>query len=297
MDGRLEELHSVMEFVYPGLLESRTRFLQKHAITDFFGKITGYKNVEVVRQHIANYFIRRLKKDVLKDLPDKIFENRIIVLSPAEMKTYKLLASRGHEATKDAEAMVAIVRCKQFCDHPELIDEAGKSSKLESLREVLEEVVIENGHKVLVFSQYKQMVNILVRLFDEMHLKYLRIDGDTPKKLRADYQKLFNEDPKLDIMVGTGAMGAGLNFTSADYVILYDQWWSNIMVDQAIDRTHRIGQKNTVTVVTFTCKDTVEERIISVLRAKEHVTTEALGDEGDEIVVQRIGTKQIAALL
>ena len=298
MDGRLEELHSVMEFVYPGLFESRTRFLQKHADTDFFGKITGYHDIDSVRNRMANCFLRRLKKDVLKDLPDKIFENRIVVLSPSERDIYKKLASRGHEATKDAEAMVAVIRCKQFCDHPELIGESGKtSSKLESLREVLDEVVIENGHKVLVFSQYKQMVNILVRLFDEMNLKYLRIDGDTPKQSRADYQKQFNEDPKLDIMVGTGAMGAGLNFTSADYVVLYDQWWSNIMVDQAVDRAHRIGQKNTVTVITFTCRDTIEERIIHILRSKERVTTEALGDECDETVVQRIGARQIAALL
>ena len=298
MDGRLEELHSVMEFVYPGLLESRTRFLQKHAETDFWGKITGYKDIASVRKRIAHCFLRRLKEDVLKDLPDKIYENRIVELSPEERKIYKELASRGHIATQDSEAMVAVIRCKQFCDHGRLINEPNvRSSKIEALRDVLDEVIVQNGHKVIVFSQYKQMLNILVELFDDMGLKYLRIDGDTPKKLRADMQKMFNDDKSMDIIVGTGAMSAGLNLTGADYVVLYDQWWSNILVDQAIDRSHRIGQKNTVTVITFTCRDTIEERIIEVLKGKAVVTAETLGDDCDSIVIKSLGPKQIAALL
>jgi len=297
MDGRLEELHSVMEFVYPGLLESRTRFLQKHAETDFWGRITGYKDIETVRQRIAHCFIRRLKKDVLHDLPDKIYENRTVVLSPSERATYKALASKGHDATKDVEAMVAVIRCKQFCDHPELINETGTGSKLESLREVLEEVVVENGHKVLVFSQYKQMVNLLVRLFDKMNLRYLRIDGDTPKQARADFQKQFNEDPKLDIMIGTEAMSAGLNFTAADIVINYDDNWAPAIMNQRSDRAHRLGQKNVVTVVNFICKDTIEERIRAVLYGKSVVTAETLGDEVDELVLRRLGPQDIAKLL
>lgn len=298
MDGRLEELHSVMEFVYPGLLESRTRFLQKHAETDFWGKITGYKDIDTVRKRIAHCFIRRLKRDVLKDLPDKIYENRIVVLTPEEMRIYKELASRGHVATMDTEALVAVIRCKQFCDHGKLIDEKNKTnSKLESLREVLDEIIVQNGHKVLVFSQYKQMVNILVELFDEMNLKYLRIDGDTPKQMRADMQKMFNEDNTIDIMVGTEAMSAGLNFTSADYVVNYDDNWAPAYMSQREDRAHRIGQKNVVTVVNFVCKDTIEERIRDVLYGKSVITAETMGDEVDEMVLRRLGPKDIAKLL
>jgi SNF2 family DNA or RNA helicase len=234
---------------------------------------------------------------VLHYLPDKIYENRTVVLSPSERATYKALASKGHDATKDVEAMVAVIRCKQFCDHPELINETGTGSKLESLREVLEEVVVENGHKVLVFSQYKQMVNLLVRLFDKMNLRYLRIDGDTPKQARADFQKQFNEDPKLDIMIGTEAMSAGLNFTAADIVINYDDNWAPAIMNQRSDRAHRLGQKNVVTVVNFICKDTIEERIRAVLYGKSVVTAETLGDEVDELVLRRLGPQDIAKLL
>jgi intein/homing endonuclease len=243
MDGRLEELHSVMEFVYPGLLESRTRFLQKHAITDFWGKVTGYKDIDDVKKRIAHCFIRRLKADVLKDLPNKIYQNRIVVLSKEEEKIYKALASSGHVATQDTEAMVTVIRCKQFCDYPGLIGENCKvNSKLEAFKEILDEVIIQNGHKVLVFSQYKQMIDVLVKVMEEMNLKYLRIDGDTPKQLRAGMQKQFNEDKSIDSMIGTEAMSTGLNFTSADYVINYDDNWAPAIMAQREDRCVIEGQ-------------------------------------------------------
>jgi len=298
MDGKLEELHSVMSFVAPGLLMNKTRFFQRYVETDFWGRVTGYKRISEISKKIQPFFLRRLKKDVLKDLPDKIYENRIVALTTEEMKIYKELAEHGHAATEDEQAMVAIIRCKQFCDWPAKVDNSCKSaSKMNAFIDVLDEVVIRNGHKVLIFSQYKEMLNVICPELDKMHIKYLRIDGDTPPRDRADMQKMFNEDKSIDVMVGTEAMSAGLNLTGADYVVLYDQWWSNIMVAQAIDRAHRIGQKSVVTVITFTCKDTIEERIISVLRTKASITAKTLGDGCDEVVVRQIGTKQIAALL
>jgi len=297
MDGRLEELHSVMDWVIPGLLESKTRFLQKHATTDVWGKITGYKDIKVVTDKISPYFIRRLKKDVLKDLPDKIYLNRIVVLSDAEKKVYKELAEAGHVATEDAMAMVCVLRCKQFCDHPELVGEHMKAAKYEALREVLQEIVIENGNKALMFTQFKQMLNLIVPLLDDLGLKYLRIDGDTPKKERATMQKQFNNDPTIDLMIGTEAMSTGLNFIGASYVINYDDNWAPAYMAQRADRAHRIGQKCVVTVVNFICKDTVEERIRGVLYNKSVISKEALGDDISEAVLRRITPKEQAQLL
>jgi SNF2 family DNA or RNA helicase len=314
LDGRLEELHSVMEFVCPGLLGSYTRFMQRHAETDNYGKVKKYKRIGEVRDKIAPHFIRRLKKDVLHDLPDKIYSNRMIILSNEEKKLYNSLADHGHKATKESEQLVATIRCKQFCNTPQLVADAMakeeepdekeikklrkmKSSKLESFKEVLEEVVIENAHKVLVFSQYAEMVKIMMDVFDEMGLKYLCIWGETDKKVRAEYQKRFNEDKTIDIMVGTEAMSTGLNFTSADYVINYDDNWAPAFMAQREDRAHRIGQKNVVTVINFVCKDTIEERIRSVLYHKSAISAQALGDDTDEMVLKRLGPKEVAQLL
>ena len=298
MDGRLEELHSVMGFVAPGLLGSKARFFQMHIETDFWGKVTGYKRLGEVSKRIEPYFIRRLKKEVLKDLPDKIYENRMVSLTPEEKKIYKALADGGHEATEDAQAIVAVIRCKQFCNYPKMVDEDCKnSSKMESFKEVVEEVVIQNGHKALVFSQYKEMLNIIVKVLDATGVKYLRIDGDTPKQARADMQVKFNMDPKIDVMIGTEAMSMGLNFTGADYVINYDDNWSPSIMGQREDRCHRIGQKNVVTVVNFICKDTIEERIRDVIYGKNKITAEVLGDATDEMVLKRLNPREMAKLL
>jgi SNF2 family DNA or RNA helicase len=297
LDGLLEEINRVMEWVMPGLLESKTRFIQKYATTDIWGKVTGYKNIQEVTAKIAPYFIRRLKKDVLQDLPDKIYQNRIVVLTDKEKRIYKALAEAGHEATEDALAVTCVLRCKQFCDYPELVGETMKGSKYEELRRVLQEVVVENCNKALIFTQYKEMLNFIVVLLDEMGIKYLRIDGDTPKQDRADYQKTFNTDPAIDMMVGTEAMSTGLNFTGGSYVINYDDNWSPAFMAQREDRCHRIGQKDVVTVINFVCKDTIEERIRDVLYGKNVVSSLALGDDVSDTVLRRITPKEQAKLL
>jgi hypothetical protein len=298
MDGRLEELHSVMGFVAPGLLGSKARFFQMHIETDFWGRVTGYKRLAEVSKRIEPYFIRRLKKEVLKDLPDKIYENRIVSLTTEEKKIYKSLAEGGHAATEDEQAIVACIRCKQFCNWPEMIDEDCKSSsKMDAFKEILEEVVIQNGHKALIFSQYKTMLNIIADVLQKMGLKYLRIDGDTDKKERAKMQAQFNTDPTIDLMIGTEAMSQGLNFTGADYVINYDDNWSPSIMGQREDRCHRIGQKNVVTVINFICKDTIEERIRDVIYGKNKITAEVLGDSTDEVVLKRLNPKEVAKLL
>lgn len=298
MDGRLEELHSIMGFVAPGLLGSKARFFQRHVETDFYGRVTGYKRLSEVTKRIEPFFIRRLKQDVLRELPDKIYENKIITLSPEEMKIYKELAKGGHEATADEEAIVAVIRCKQFCNYPQMIEPTcSKMSKMEAFKEILDEVVIQNGHKALVFSQYKTMLDFIVPVLDEMGLKYFRIDGDTPPRERAAIQQKFNTDSKIDLVIGTDAMAFGLNLTGASFCINMDDSWSPSTMEQRCDRAHRLGQKNVVTVVNFICKGTIEEKIRGVLAAKNKITAEVLGDETDEMLIRRLSPKQIASLL
>ena len=297
VDGRLEELHSIYDFLRPGLFPSKTLFMQKHAETDFFGAIKGYRDVKEVCDKIDPYMIRRLKRNVLKDLPDKIYYDRIIEFSDAEMKIYKKLAKREHEITEEVEPMVAAIRCKQFCDSPELIEmDKIKSSKLTAFIEILTEVIVLNGNKAVIFTQYKQMAKLLIREIEALGLNYLAITGDTDTKLRADMQEEFNNDNSIDIMIGTDAMSTGLNFTSANYVINYDDAWSNSLMDQRADRCHRLGQKDTVTVINFIVRDTIEERIKSVLISKLKVSNAALGDD-DYIILKKMSPKEILDLL
>ena len=237
LDGRLEELHSVMDFVRPGLFESKTRFMQKHAEFDFWGRVTRYRKVGEVRERMQPFFIRRLKKDVLKELPDKVYENRYVILSAEEKKIYRQLATKGHEVTEDTEAVVAVIRCKQFCDCPELLDIATKKkSKFDAFLEILEEVVIQNGNKALIFSQYAMMNEVLVAELERLKLGYRYIWSETPKRTRVDIQEEFSSDPSINVVIGTDAMALGLNFTAASYVINYDDAWSPSVMSQREDR-------------------------------------------------------------
>ena len=298
LDGRLEELHSLMQFVAPGLLMSKTRFFQKFVETDYWGKVTGYRKVSEVTQKIQPFFLRRLKQDVLKDLPGKIYQNKIITLSTEEMAIYKQLAKGGHEATEDALAMTAIIRCKQFCNYPAMVDDTCKtSSKMDAFKEVVDEVVLQNGSKIIIFTQYKEMLKIIDAELVKMGVKFLRIDGDTPKQVRADMQGQFNGDKSIDAMIGTDAMSLGLNFQAASVCISYDDFWSPSVMEQRSDRAHRLGQKNTVTVIGFVCKDTIEERIKGVLCSKARISAQVLGDYKGEIVLSRMNPKEIAKLL
>ncbi len=297
VDGKLEELHSIFDFLRPGLFPSKTLFMQKHAETDFFGAIKGYRDVKAVCDKIDPYMIRRLKRNVLKDLPDKIFYDRVIEFSDAEMKIYKKLAKREHELTEEVEPMVAAIRCKQFCDSPELVEmDKIKSSKLTAFIEILTEVIVVNGNKAVIFTQYKEMAKLLMREIENLGLNYLAITGDTDTKLRADMQKEFNNDNSIDIMIGTDAMSTGLNFTSASYVINYDDNWSPSIMAQREDRCHRLGQKDTVTVINFIVKDTIEERIKSALMSKMKLSNTALGDD-DHIILKKMSPKEILELL
>lgn len=282
LDGRLEELHSVMDFIVPGLLGSRTRFLQRHAVTNFWGQITGYVHVDEVREKIGNFYIRRLKQDVLKELPAKVYQNIVVTLSAPERQLYKQIASRKHEITEDAQAMTAVLRCKQLLCHPSLIGMTASScSKLSAFKDAIEEIVVQNQSKVVIFTQFKQMIPFLTGVLEDLKVKCMVIDGDTDKQVRAAMQEKFNKDETIMAMVGTDAMSTGLNFQSAEYVIHYDNSWQNSIMTQRNDRIHRIGKDGSSTIIEFTCHDTIEERIRNVLAGKESVSAEVLGDSAD----------------
>jgi SNF2 family DNA or RNA helicase len=298
LDGRLEELHSVMDWIAPGILGSKTHFFQRHVTTDFYGKVKGYKRIKEVSERIQPFFIRRLKEDVLPDLPAKIFQNRVIQMSPEELRIYKAIAKGAHEVTEDAEAIVALIRCKQFCDYPPMVDDSCKhTSKLDAMREVVEEVVLMNGNKAILFTQYKTVLDIVAPALAAMGVKFMRLDGDTPKKERADMQAMFLNDKSIDMMVGTDAMSTGLNLQAANHVINYDDFWSPSIMDQRADRCCRIGQKDAVVVVNFICKDTIEERIRSVIYNKSRISAQVLGDETDEMVLKRLNPRELVQLL
>lgn len=298
IDGKLEDLHSVFEFLVPGLFTTRGRFLDYYAIRDEWNSVTGYIHVDEVRETIKPFFLRRLKKDVAKHLPEKIFKNIYVELSTDERKIYNAIKAQSHEITEEATAMTTVLRARQFCNAPFLVDEYPElGAKYEACMEALEEV-IENGHKVLVFSMFEKMVDKLFVAFEKNGWKTLRITGETSKKERPEIARKFNTDPNIDICVMDEAGSTGLNFQEASYVFHYDDNWSPAIMKQRTDRAHRITTDHTVTVVNFICLNTIEDYVREALKKKDSLSADAIGDDIEDVcAIKTLSGKEAIKLL
>ena len=296
IDGRLEELHSIFEFIKPGLFPSKSRFIEKYAITDYWGAIKGYKNIDEVKSKILPFYVRRLKEDVLNDLPEKIFIDLHVELEDKVLKEYKKIASRKHEITEEKAAIEAIIRCRQFCDFPELLDLRHASAKFAMLYDLLKELVFDNGEKVIIFTQYKESLDLLKRnLEDEFDLSF--IYGEIPSKERFEIVKDFKSNPKRQVLIMTDAGAEGLNLQEANNLIHYNDNYSPAKMIQRNGRVDRIGQKRVVRIYSFICKDTIEERVRELLEKKQTVNNSILDENNSELSLAPTSTMDILGCL
>lgn len=334
--NKIEDLWSLLYAINPELAGEFWSFRQRYCVIEYkeitmldkkllkkgiykkvtrnIPKVIGYKNLHELRDKMAPYYIRREKKEVLPELPDKIFETYFIDLTPKQRVLYEIVKSNYQMALKasgglSACALVWIVRAKQICDSPEIyIDENGEPSKLKEsakfkeLKNLIEDFIpvdedgypLPGGRKVVLFSQYKEMTDIFVREFE--NYKPLYLHGQVESKNRPLLIDAFQEDPEYKLFVSTlRAGGVGITLTASDIVILYDKWFSPAANNQAMDRVHRIGQKNAVTVIDFKCKDTIEERIEKIIERKVIMFQGMFGE--DETVIAKLTPEELSGLL
>ena len=284
VDGRLEELHSIYEYLKPGLFESRTNFMKKHAVLDLFGKVKAYVGVQEVRDKILPYYLRRLKEKVLKDLPEKLYKDVYVELAAPERKIYREMKEGAHEITSEEQAATRLLRIRQYLDFPELVELHNSSAKFLALAELLEELVDGNGDKVLIFTQYKQVLDLL---YFNLKSRYciMQIHGDVDTKERVEIVRRFNEGSDCHILLGTDAMSTGLNIGGANDVIHYEDSFSPAMMQQRNDRAHRATTRHNVTVYRFICKGTIEENIRTALFNKADLNNRVLDENCTEFGV------------
>ena len=284
IENRLCELWSIIDFLMPGMLFSYARF-QK----EFEGPIVregDARATERLRRLTRPFVLRRLKADVLKELPDK---NEITIYAAMEEEQRKLYdanvwslkSSLAYENQGNMQILAALVRLRQVCCDPELVYEnyRGGSAKKDACMELLREAV-GGGHKVLVFSQFTSMLTLLAKKLDEEKISYYMLTGTVAKEKRAELVRRFHMDDTPVFLISLKAGGTGLNLTAADIVIHYDPWWNLAAQNQATDRAHRIGQKHKVTVFRLIAKDTIEERILEMQEAKRELSDQIITEEG-----------------
>ena len=273
IENHLGELWSIFQIVLPGLLPSKKEFMKLPA--------------DRVAQFIKPFVMRRKKEEVLTELPDLIevvYKNELedqqkaIYLAQLQQMRDRLAQVTDQEFQRSrVEILSGLMRLRQICDTPALFmdDYQGTSGKLDSLRDLLLQVA-DGGHRVLIFSQFKGMLEKIEKELPDLGLTSFKITGSTPAHDRQEMTKAFNQGERDAFLISLKAGGVGLNLTGADTVILVDLWWNPAVEAQAIGRAHRMGQEQMVEVYRLITKGTIEEKIQELQEQKKHLVSQVL---------------------
>jgi SNF2 family DNA or RNA helicase len=240
--------------------------------------------VRRLNQQTGPFLLRRMKADVLKELPPKIENVQHVALGEEQRKLYLaavLDAKERLRAAKPEDRMAVfavLMRLRQICCDPRLVAEnwSGGSAKLDACMELVT-AAVESGHRILLFSQFTSMLSLLEQRLDEEQISHFKLEGSTPKPVRAQLVRRFNAGEASVFLISLRAGGTGLNLTAADVVIHYDPWWNVAAQNQATDRAYRIGQQNTVQVYKLIAQDTVENKILELQQAKSDLAQSVTG--------------------
>jgi len=290
LENRLLDLWSITDFVQPGYLGSQDHFTETYEPkVEENGDVAQRIARRRLSAKIRPLMLRRLKQQVAKDLPDRIEERRDCELGEAQRKLYLAELRRSREQVMQTVAekglnkskihvLAALTRLRQICCHPQLVGNDSLSGKTETLFELLEPLLAE-GQKVLIFSQFVQMLKLLETECRNRQIPTHVLTGET--KERQNVVQGFQSDPNAAVfLLSLRAAGTGLNLTTASYVVLYDPWWNPAVEAQAIDRSHRIGQTRTVNAYRLIAPGTVEEKIWELQQRKAQTIADVLGEEG-----------------
>lgn len=306
IENSVLELWSIFDFLMPGFLSSYTKFKSKYSIKAI------EENKELLLElnnRIAPFILRRKKKDVLKELPDKIETNVYIDMTEEQKKLYLAELEQTKQQIEETikkegflKSQILILslltRLRQICIDPRLyMDTDIPSGKLESLIEILKES-IQNDHKILLFSQFPSALKLVEKELQENCITSYYLDGSTPSKKRMELVDAFNQDETNVFLISLKAGGTGLNLTSADIVIHLDLWWNPQVENQATDRSHRIGQKHVVEVIKLIAKGTIEEKIVELQQKKKNLSEQVVeGESRDQIILSKLTEEELRDLL
>ena len=305
IENSVSELWSIFDFIMPGYLYSYNKFKKK--IQDPILKLEDKEALNRLKKLINPFILRRVKKDVLTELPEKnvtIMKNE---MTDEQQKLYmsyfvqtkkeimQELNENGFEKSK-LKILMLLTRLRQICCHPSLfIDNyEGESGKLNQCIDLIKEA-IASGHKILLFSSYTSMFNIIEKSLNESNIEYFKLTGNTNVSKRVEMVDEFNNSPDVKIfLISLKAGGTGLNLTGADVVIHFDPWWNASIENQATDRAYRIGQKNSVQVYKLITTNSIEEKINKLQEKKAKISEQLLSTE--EVFINKLSKEEIMEL-
>ncbi len=286
IENHLGELWSIFSFINPGLLGSIKHFQNKYSIP--IETKQSPDRIHALRALVQPYILRRIKSEVLRELPPKTEQTIHVEPTEQEATFYEALRRTAAERMEHFMAennrisvLAEITKLRQACCDSSLVDSAVtiENSKLNAFIETIKNI-IENGHKALVFSQYVSFLAIVRKRIEAEKIDYQYLDGSTSAPNRKKSVEAFQNGEGDVFLLSLKAGGSGLNLTAADYVIHLDPWWNPAVEDQASDRAHRIGQERPVTIYRFVMRNTIEEKIIALHEQKRNLANELLSGQG-----------------
>lgn len=286
LENRLEELYSIVEFIDDRRLGPAFRFYNRHRVVDQKGKVLGYKNLDELRKNLKPVLLRRTRKMVVKELPPRMTEIRRIppteeqlTIHNSQKKIIKTIISKKYISEMDLlRLQKALLICRMAANSTFLVDKVppGYSTKMVEIENLLDFLLAEEDRKIVLFSEWTTMLNLIEPLLEKREVKYVRLDGSVPQKKRQVLIHQFQREPDRKLFVTTNAGAVGLNLQVANTVINVDLPWNPAILEQRISRAHRMGQKRPVQVFLLITENTIEENLLGTLSAKHELALAAL---------------------
>ena len=295
LENKLEELYNIASFISPHSLGAAFSFMNKHRSVDEKGKVLGYKNLDEFRKKINPILLRRTRAMVLNELPERT--NHLIKVIPteeqagidtAQRKIIQTIITKPYLTEMDIlRLQKALLLARMAADSTFLVNKQkpAYSTKLEKIKELLEELLVDNTRKIIIFSEWTTMLNLIEAEAISNKHEFVRLDGSVPQKKRGALVKEFNENPKCKLFLSTNAGSTGLNLQAANTIINVDLPWNPATLEQRIGRAHRMGQKRPVDVYVLVSEGMLEESILGLLGAKLELANAAIDMNSDLVEV------------
>jgi SNF2 family DNA or RNA helicase len=298
LENKLEELYSIVQFVDDRQLGPAFEFLHEHRVLDAKGNLTGYRNLDKIREKLAPILLRRTRAEVLSQLPERTDNTIYVELTEPQRIPYEAqrsnlarLLSKSVLNDLDRKRILAcIVNMRLVCDSTFLFDKTSNvSPKLDEFAEVIEELLASGEHKAVVFSQWETMLNKTAERLDDLGVVYSLLHGGMQGKDRRAVLERFKNEPGCRVFLSTDAGGVGLNLQAADTVVNLELPWNPAVLEQRIARVHRMGQQRPVRVINFVTRGSIEERVLKAIETKRAIFAGVFDGESDEVNFASLG--------
>lgn len=297
LENRLEELYSLMQVVNPAILGPLWRYMIDFHVTDEKGKVLGYRNLSLLRQRLAPVMLRRDRRLVKDQLPDRVEQRLDVELTPQQRELHDAglstagslarIAKRRPLTPSEQNRLIAgLQQARMACDAAGLVDkESVGSPKIDELAQILDEVCLQSGLKAVVFSQWELMTRMVEQRLRRLGIGYVRLHGGVPTAKRGDLLERFRSDDSVLVFLSTDAGGVGLNLQSASVLVNLDVPWNPAVLEQRNGRIHRLGQPNKVQIITMVAANSYEEQVLSLVQNKQALFDQVIAEDASEDVV------------